>query len=163
MPHCTWSVPLNNTCARAQYTNRETHKSPRLLKHKRFQSWAEPHFRAWGPGSWLQVVPSASLSLSFSLPHHLFPPLTWRCRPFCLIRSHPDHYLWHFANRESWTRLLLSPWMCSLWLTLLWCSPGRSLQRPPERKEVLPESNQRFQIMPGVEWPICRWGNKYSR
>lgn len=106
---------------------------------------------------------SLSFSVSFSLPHHLFPPLTWRCRPFCFIRSRRDHYLWHFADRESWTRLLLSLWKCSLWLTLLWCSPGRSLQRPPERKEVLPESNQRFQIMSRVEGLICRWRNKYSR
>lgn len=94
---------------------------------------------------------SVCLSVSFSLPHHRFPPLTWRCRLFYLVQSHWDHYLWHFANTESWSGLLLRLWMCSRWLTLLWCSPGRSLQHPPERKEVLPESNQCFQIMPQVE------------
>lgn len=113
--------------------------------------------------SWLQVILSASLcfSVSFSLPHHLFPPLTWRCWLFYLIRSHRDHYLWHFANTESCMGQLLRQWMCSFWLTLLWCSPGRSLQRPPERKEVLPESNQCFQIMPQVELFICLLSNKY--
>lgn len=87
---------------------------------------------------------SLCLPVSFSLPHHLFPPLAWRCELFHPIRSHRDHYLWHFANTESSTGLLLRLRTCRLWLTLLWCSPGRSLQRPPERKEVSPESNHCF-------------------
>lgn len=101
------------------------------------------------------------LSVSFPLPHHLSPPLTRRCRLFYLIHSHGDHYLWHFANTERWTGLFRRLRTCSLWLTLLWCSPGRSPQRPPERKEASPESNQCFQKNAsgrGVCLSVKQWG-----
>lgn len=80
---------------------------------------------------------SLRLSLILSRGLSLTHPLTWRWRLSNPIGSPRDHYLWHFCGHRH--RLLLRLW--SLWLTLLWCSPGRSLRRPPERKEVSPESD----------------------